>query len=38
MYIRLGMGEIDDDFLSTNLFSMGVVPTWYEHIAGFLST
>jgi len=26
MYIRLGMGEIDDDFLNTNLFSMGLCP------------
>jgi len=38
MSIRLGMGEIDDDFLNTNLFSMGVVPTWYEHIVEFLNT
>jgi hypothetical protein len=32
------MGEINDDFSNTNLFSIRVVPTWYEHIVEFLST
>jgi hypothetical protein len=33
-----GTSEINDDFPDTDLFSIGVVPTWYEHIAEFLST
>jgi hypothetical protein len=35
--IELGTSEIHDDFPNANLFSIGVVPTWYEHIAEFLS-
>ncbi len=34
--IGLGTCEMDDNF--PNLFSIGVVPTWFEHIAKFLST
>jgi len=29
--IKLGTCEIDDNFSNANLFSIGVVPTWYEH-------
>jgi hypothetical protein len=36
--IELDTGEINDDFLDTNLFSTRVMPTWYEHIIEFLST
>jgi hypothetical protein len=36
--IELSTGEINDDCPDANLFSIGVVPTWYEHIVEFLST
>jgi hypothetical protein len=36
--IELGTCEINNNFPDANLFSIGVVPTWYEHIAEFLST
>jgi hypothetical protein len=36
--IELGTGEINDDFLNASMFSIGVVPTWYEHISEFLNT
>jgi hypothetical protein len=36
--IELGTVEINDNFPNANLFSIGVVPTWYEHIVEFLRT
>ncbi len=37
MSIELSTCEIDDNFPNVNLFSIRVVPTWYEHIVEFLS-
>jgi hypothetical protein len=35
--IELGTSETNDDFPDTNLFSIGVMPTWYEHKVEFFS-